>query len=146
MTGGILTISEWGFECALIAIMIAVIFYARRLDRSLRQIRTDRAELDTSLERAGVSIAAAIAAADRLKAEAREVMAKLDSAGHGAGHGMEQAGKLQEDLPDFVARFANVRLKERKRQIAALPVTAEMIANLKSQTERDLAKNLADVC
>lgn len=142
MTGGILTVSEWGFECVLIAIMIAVIFYARRLDRSLRKIRTDRAELETSLERAGVSIAAAIAAADRLKAEAVEVMAKLDS----ADHGMEQAGKLQEGLPDFVTRFTNVRLKERKRRTTALSMNMETIANLKSRTERDLAKNLADVC
>lgn len=141
MTGEILGAAEWIFECVLLAVMIATIIYAKRLDRLLRQIRDDRAALQTLLEQIGVSVAAAVAATDRLKIQSGETSARIASACAAA----DRTSEMLEQLIDRAVQVGKPQSRERSRSPSASCTTEQSAAGLKSRTERDLARMLADV-
>ena len=180
MSGGIVGAAEWVFESVLLAVMIATLTYARRLDRLLRQVRSDRDALQILLEQIGVSVTAAVAAADRLKAQSSETSVRIASACAAA----DQTGRTLEDLIDRAGHaekpqpLARNRPRSVPRAIERSTVGLEQVQvdwnresdasspdslalqqmrrafstdsqrenTLKSRTERDLARMLADAC
>lgn len=68
------------FELGLFGLLIFTLIYARRLDRSIVRLRADREILKDLLEQIGSSIAAAVAATDRLRDQANQGVAALDDA------------------------------------------------------------------
>lgn len=140
MTGGMIGVAEWIFQSALLAAMIATLAYARRLDRLLRQVRGDRDALQTLLGQIGLSVAAAVAATDRLKVQSSETSAGIAAACADA----DRACRTLEDLIAHARHAAKPQPPEKGRSWSAPPAIERSTIGLTSRTERELARMLAD--
>ena len=140
MTGGIIGAAEWFFDCVLLVVMIATLIYARRLDRLLRQVRSDRAALQMLLGQIAGSVTAVVAATERLKVESNATSARIASACTTAG----QMTKTLENLVGCAGEVARSRPETRTPPRSSPHATKRSTAGLTSRTERDLARMLAD--
>ncbi|OYW11785.1 MAG: hypothetical protein B7Z59_03375, partial [Acidiphilium sp. 37-67-22] len=73
----ILTYGAWGFQSVLFGVLIFTLVYARRLDKSILQMRADRHALQELVDQIGTSVSSAISATERLKEQASQSFTAL---------------------------------------------------------------------
>ena len=169
----LLEFGTWGFQVVLFGLLVFTLIYARRLDRSIIQMRAERQTLQELIDRIGTSVTAAIDATDRLTKEAGKSSAVLDEACQAAA----VATKRLDDAISQATIVANMPpLMERQEAVEAplkaamttQPQSTHLIApphgvltatpnslarpsssrrsvKLQSRAERDLVRMLADV-
>ena len=140
---------EWLLEFALLALLIATLFHAVRLERALGVLRRDRGALETL-----------VASFNESTALAEQGIERLRSASEGAGRRIagqiEGASSLRQDLASLIERGETTAdrldLLMRGAQLAQTGPPAqdraqfveprEPAPRLRSQAERDLMKAL----
>ncbi|CAG4921993.1 unnamed protein product [Acidocella sp. C78] len=76
----ILTYGAWGFQSVLFGVLVFTLVYARRLDKSILQMRADRHALQELVDQIGTSVSSAISATERLKEQAGQSFTALEEA------------------------------------------------------------------
>lgn len=143
---------EWGLQFLLLVLLGVAIPFAVRLERALREIRKDRAAMETSAQGLSEAAGAAESAILRLRATA-------ELAGRQVNDRIAAAEPLRDDLRFLIERAEGLadRLESLvragrpgagneppaptpARPIASLP---EDVSTLRSQAERDLLRALS---
>jgi hypothetical protein len=144
---------EWGLQVALLVLLGAAIPFAIRLERALREIRKDRAAMETSAQGLSEAAAAAESAILRLRATA-------ELAGRQVQERVTTAEPLRDDLRFLIERAENLAdrlegLVRAGRPMASPeppttpPATRPLreppsdAGPLRSQAERDLLRALS---
>lgn len=144
---------EWGLQVALLVLLGAAIPFAIRLERALREIRKDRAAMETSAQGLSEAAAAAESAILRLRATA-------ELAGRQVQERVTTAEPLRDDLRFLIERAENLAdrlegLVRSGRPMASPeppptpPATRPLreppsdAGPLRSQAERDLLRALS---
>jgi hypothetical protein len=116
MLADLLEFGTWGFQIVLLGLLVFTLIYARRLDRSIIQMRAERQTLQELIDRIGTSVTAAIDATDRLTKEAGESSIALDEACQAAA----AATKRLDDAISQATIVANMpALAERQEAVEA---------------------------
>lgn len=139
---------QWALDLVLIALLLATLFHAIRLERALGVLKRDRAVLEELVGTFNTSTRQAEAGIERLRATA-------DGAGRQVARQIDAARALKDDIAflsdrgerladrlDVLIRAARPLAAEPSRQpVAAEPDAAEL-PRVRSQAERDLLKAL----
>lgn len=94
---------QWALEAVLVVLLALTLFHAQRLDRAIRVLRRDRAQLETLLDGFNDSMRLAEEGVERLRLAA-------DGAGRQLSRQIERASSLREDmsyLSDRAERLAD---------------------------------------
>lgn len=133
---------EWLLQVVLLALLGAAIPFALRLERSLREIRRDRAAMEGSAQ--GLSEAARMAEAAMVR-----LRASAELAGRQVAERTAAAEPLRDDLRYLIERAESLADRLEGLVRAGRPIAAEVpprmaeAAPLQSQAERDLMRALA---
>lgn len=143
---------EWGLQISLLVLLGVAIPFAVRLERALREIRKDRAAMETSAQGLSEAAGAAESAILRLRATA-------ELAGRQVNDRIAAAEPLRDDLRYLIERAESLadRLEASVRAgrpaaghepqapgpARPMPPSAEEAGTLRSQAERDLLRALS---
>ena len=144
---------EWGLQLTLLVLLGAAIPFAVRLERALREIRKDRAAMETSAQGLSEAAAAAESAILRLRATAelagRQVQERVTTAEplrDDLRFLIERAETLADRLDSLVRAGRPMAGHEAPPAPAATRTTREPQSDdspLRSQAERDLLRALS---
>jgi len=144
---------EWGLQLTLLVLLGAAIPFAVRLERALREIRKDRAAMETSAQGLSEAAAAAESAILRLRATAelsgRQVQERVTTAEplrDDLRFLIERAETLADRLESLVRAGRPLAGHEAPPAPAAARPTREPPSDagpLRSQAERDLLRALS---
>ncbi|MCW8307428.1 hypothetical protein AruPA_10305 [Acidiphilium sp. PA] len=135
---------SWLFQITFFCALLVSLTYARRLDRLLRQVRSDHALLQSALPQVDLALTKAAAATDRLMHDLRRTETAL-------GEATESGEAITRKLDDSISRAVQLLASPPKHtpppEVAHQPapaVTPRTPAGSKSRAERDLARMLID--
>ncbi|HQT84542.1 MAG: hypothetical protein B7Z58_07995 [Acidiphilium sp. 37-64-53] len=135
---------NWLFQIAFFCTLLVALTYARRLDRLLRQVRSDHALLQSALPQIDLALTKAATATDRLAHDLRRSETAL-------GEATESAEAITRKLDDSISRAVQLLASPPKQtpppEVARPPapaVTPRTPAVSTSRAERDLARMLID--
>ncbi|MBW4034772.1 MAG: hypothetical protein HIU90_04810 [Proteobacteria bacterium] len=135
---------SWLFQIAFFCTLLVALTYARRLDRLLRQVRSDYALLQSALPQFDLTLTKAAAATDRLVHDLRRTETAI-------GEATESAEAITRKLDDSISRAAQLLASPPQQTPppeVARPATRMVMprpsAGHKSRAERDLARMLID--
>lgn len=135
-----MSLLEWVLQVALLGLLGAAIPFALRLERSLREIRRDRAAMEGSAQ--GLSEAARMAEAAMMR-----LRASAELAGRQVAERAAAAEPLRDDLRYLIERAEALADRLESLVRAGRPLAAEAPraaeTSLQSQAERDLMRALA---
>ena len=173
MLADLLEFGTWGFQIVLFGLLVFTLIYARRLDRSIIQMRAERQTLQELIDRIGTSVTAAIDATDRLTKQAGESSLALDEACQAAAVATKRLddaisqATIVANMPPLMERQETVEAPLKpvmatqppsttlmaqphgvltaKPHPLARPASSRRPVKLQSRAERDLARMLSDV-